>query len=565
MPKIEVNENIFYKYIGQKLSQEQLVNVLEVAKAELDEYCQDEGTLKIELNDTNRPDLWSTAGLARQLKYFLGGKRDNYNFFSTKGDNKQTEDKVVKVDKNLKNIRPYICAFIAQGPPLKEYHLIDIIQSQEKLCDNYGRKRKAIAMGIYRSDIIEFPIHYIAADPQNTRFVPLGLEKELNLDEILSEHPKGIEFGEIVKDFNCYPFLEDNKGGVLSFPPIINSDRIGAVEVGDSELFIEMTGTDMNTLLLATSITACDFYDMGYKIKPVRISYPYDTPYGREVVTPYFFQKQISLKIDYACKLLGEEISITEAVQAVEKMGSKVKTDKDTLILNPPAYRNDFLHAVDVIEEIMMGRGLNSFNPILPEDFTVGRLSGEEEFIRKARDIMVGLGFQEMIYNYLGSKLDIIEKMNIKDDEIIEIANPMTESYEIVRNSILPNLLNSETISANAVYPHQIFEVGRIAKKDNKENYGTKTSNYLSFLYAASEADFNDVSSHVSAIFFYLSKEYKLKEIDDPRFINGRSAQIIYKTKPIGIFGEIHPQILGNWGIQTPCTAAEIDLDEIMK
>lgn len=564
MPKIEIYEEPFYRALGKKYGNEELIELLTAAKAELDEHLKDEGLLKIELNDTNRPDLWSMAGLARQLNIYLGEPITGYDFFSTKEELKDYSSRVVEVDAGLKSIRPYFAAFVARGRAIDEPQLKDLIQTQEKLCWNYGRRRSSISMGVYRADLIDFPIKYRAVDPDATSFVPLDMEKELSLRQILTEHPKGVEYGSIVADYSLFPFLEDNKGEVLSFPPIINSAHLGAVKVGDSEHLIEMTGTDMESLLHAASIVACDLADEGYEILPVKVIYPFDTPYGKEIVTPYYFQSDVTMDIDYAAKLLGEKLTVEDGVRFVLKMGSKVKVKGSALTVTPPPYRNDFLHPVDVVEEIMIGRGMDSFKPVWPEDFTVGRLSETEIYNRRIREIMVGLGYQEMIYNYLGSRRDFMERMNLNGEDIIEIANPMTENYEIVRNSQLPNLLSSESVSANGVYPHRIFEIGKIAYKDSSENYGSVTQNTLSFLIADGEAGFNDANSHLSALFFYLTREYSLQEVEDPRFINGRVGGIICNGVKLGIIGEFHPAVLDNWGIQMPCVGAEIDIDLLM-
>ncbi len=565
MPKIEVYEESFYSLLGRKLDQEELEDLLVYAKAELDEGMPEHGLLKIELNDTNRPDLWSTAGLARQLRYFLSGNAATaYDFFSDKHTLRDPGNLSVHVDPALRDIRPYITAFVAKGKTFNDILLIDIIQSQEKLCGNYGQNRKSIAMGVYRADLMSFPVQYQAADPESTRFVPLGLEQELNLRQILTEHPKGVEFGWIVADFQRFPYLVDSKGGTLSFPPIINSDRIGAVKEGDDEVFIELTGTNLDTLLLATSIAACDFADLGFQILPVEILYPYDTAYGRRLVTPFYFQKPQTVRVEYAHKLLGEEIEGGEVASLLRKAGHETSLRDGSLELKPPYYRNDFLHPVDIIEEIMIARGMDSFEPVMLEEFTIGRLSKIATLSRGARDIMVGLGFQEMIYNYLGSKRDLIERMHMGEADFIEIQNPMTENYAIVRNSILPNLLASESISANAVYPHRAFEIGKAAFKTPEDNYGTVTHTFLSFLAADREVGFNDVGSHVSALFYYLAREYSLEEARDPRFIPGRTAEIFHENRVVGVMGEIHPQILENWGITMPCACAEIDLDLLL-
>ncbi len=572
MPKIEVNRNIFFKQIGKKFTKDKLIDILETAKGELDEVIEDQGILKIELNDTNRPDLWSSLGLARHIRTYLHETQPVYKFFSTPKAKKTAatggKNKRVIVDKRLQSIRPYIAAFVASGPAIDEPGLIDLIQMQEKLCGNYGRKRKSIAMGVYRSDIITYPINYIAADPDKTRFIPLEMDKELSLREILKQHPKGVEFGPIIAAGKYYPYLKDGQGECLSMPPIINSARLGAVEVGDKSLFIELTGTEIDTLLLACSIVACNLADAGYKIEPVAIEYPYETPYGTSIVTPFYFQKPLKVKLSAASKMLGEKIGATEALACLKRMGNGARRDakaKDILILAPPPFRNDFMHPVDVIEEIMMGRGVNSFAPVYPEAFTMGRLSPQEEFSRQARDIMVGLGFQEMIYNYLGSRQDIIEKMNTDGADALEISNPMTENYQMVRNSILPNLLLTESISANAVYPHKVFEAGRIARLDPQENYGSTTRQYLSFLIADRAVGFNELSADLAVVLYYLSREYTLEPLEDPRFIKGRAARVLVKGKSVGIMGEVHPQVLSSWGVQTPCAAAELDLDLLMK
>ena len=565
MPKIELQEKTFFEMLGSRPSREELTELLTVAKAEIDDWQPEENSLKIELNDTNRPDLWSGPGLVRQLRVYRDGKTPDYAFLSKAGSIQQTGDRIIQVDKDLRDIRPYIAAFVARGVQVTEPILVDMINSQEKLCWNYGRKRATIAMGVYRADLMKFPVHYRAADPEKTRFIPLDFSWEMSLREILKDHPKGVEFGWIVENFERFPYLEDDQGQTLSFPPIINSAHLGAVEVGDSHHFIELTGPDLDSLLVACSIVACDFADLGYEILPVRIVYPFDTAYGRELVTPYYFQKPVSLEVSEASRLLGVQISAEEAEDCIRRLGNPVTRSGNTLTVNPPPYRNDFLHPADLIEEVMIGRGMDSFEPVWPEDFTVGRLSEIEHFSREVREILVGQGYQEMIYNYLGSRRDFVERMNMNGEKVIEIANPMSESCECLRNSQLPNLLNSESVSSNAVYPHRIFEVGKVAYLDERENYGSRTVTMLSFLFCDREASFNDVNSHLSAVFFYLSREYDLEPMEDPRFVSGRVGGVLYKGRRIGVVGEIHPAVLENWGIQQPAAAGEIELDVVLE
>ncbi|HPK64526.1 MAG TPA: phenylalanine--tRNA ligase subunit beta [Sphaerochaeta sp.] len=563
MPKIETNARYFYELVGKTLTTEELEAILPVAKAELDDY--DGEILKIELNDTNRPDLWSPAGIARLLRSYWEIEAPLYDFFSTSEETFDHEGRVVIVDASVTPIRPYGIGFAARGHKLSGADLEALIQSQEKICWNFGQKRRSIAMGIYRSALITYPVHYRGADPDRTRFVPLGMDEELSLREISTVHPKGKEYGHIHAHDPLFPYLHDDKDQTLSFPPVINSASIGAVEEGDEELFVEFSGTELKDLLLAAAIVACDMADMGYEILPVKVVFPEETEFGKEITVPYYFQEPASCTVEEIHKTLGDPLTDDEIVRGLRRMGIYAVVDEGRVYATVPEWRNDFLHAVDLVEDVMIGHGLERFAPVMPTDFTVGRLTEAEELGRKIKDLMVGLGFQEMMYNYLGSRREYIDNMRYPAEKCIIIANPMSENYEVVRPSILPSLLESESVSAHAPFPHRIFEVGKVAYIDDSTNSGTITRNKLGFLASDSVMGYNEVSSYVSTLFYFLSTEYTLAEAgEDGRFIPGRSARIMVDGKEVGIFGEIHPQVLENWKSDTPTVGCEIDLDTLL-
>ncbi|MDR0457236.1 MAG: phenylalanine--tRNA ligase subunit beta, partial [Treponema sp.] len=503
---------------------------------------------------------------------YHGGKTPEYPFFSRPGNIKKAPRKI-KVEASVKGVRPYLAGFVAGGRSITDPMLRDMIQTQEKLAWNFGRKRRTISMGIYRISLIKWPILYKGVDPDSVSFVPLQWDAPLTLREILRQHPKGREYAFIQEHEPVHPLLTDTEGFILSYPPIINSNDLGAVQVGDSDIFVELTGTDMASLTLAASIVASDLADNGFTIEPVEVEYEFDTPFGRNVVTPWYFQEPVFCSLSRIEKFLGEKLSADECVQALSRMGVQAEKvvsaergqdiETEGVRVWPPEYRNDFLHAADIVEDVMIGRSLNSFKPQRPGDFTVGRLLPITLFSRQMKEILAGMGYQEMIYNYLGSRKDLIENMRGNGDKIVRIFNPMSENYEYVRDSILASLMASERVSGHSVYPHKIFEIGKIACLDEAENYGSSTRQYAGFLHAGTDANFNTVSAELQTLFYYISREYDLEESDDPRFIPGRAAAILYWGKTIGVFGEIHPEVLENWGVTVPCTAGEIDLDAL--
>ncbi|EID84888.1 phenylalanyl-tRNA synthetase, beta subunit [Treponema sp. JC4] len=569
MPKIECNEKLFFDAIGKKYTYDALEDVLPCAKAELDEkpdmsLPENERVVKIELNDTNRPDLWSTNGVARQIKLHEGGKTVDYMKLMTNRGNNDYADRVVDVDPELKNIRPYMVAFMIAGKPIDDPMLKDIIQTQEKLAWNFGRKRKSLSMGVYRIDQIKFPVKYHAVDPDKTSFVPLQCESPMTCRQILTDHPKGKDFGWILADKSKFPLLSDAKNEILSMAPIINSATLGAVQVGDKDLMVELTGDNIENLILSANIVACDFADQGYEIKPVLVRHPYDTGLGKDIMVPYYFQPTTKTTLGAINKLLGSDFDMPKVVDALTRMGSSVEVKGEEITLSPAPYRNDFLHEVDIIEDVMIGANVAAFPPVTPSDFTVGRLLPLTEFSRKAKTLMVGLGYQEMIFNYVGSKKDYIDNMRIDGSKVIEIANPMSENYQFIRPEILSSLLRAESGSANAVYPHKIFEIGKVAYLKDDEVTGTITRQHIGFITSAANANFNDMASEVSSLLYYLDHEYKVVETEDPRFIVGRQAGVTVNGEVVGVFGEIHPQVLENWGITTPCAGGELDLESLM-
>jgi phenylalanyl-tRNA synthetase beta chain len=133
------------------------------------------------------------------------------------------------------------------------------------------------------------------------------------------------------------PILMGSDGGILSMPPIINSADIGAVQVGDTDILVEFTGTDMQAVCLSANIVACDFADAGYEIKPVLVDYSFDTPFGRSVTFPYYFQAPAAVDAGKVTKLLGDSIGPDKAAAALGQDGHPLEPMAS---MSAPGHRN---------------------------------------------------------------------------------------------------------------------------------------------------------------------------------------------------------------------------------
>jgi len=368
MPTVEFSLKDLNKLSGENLTEKDLEPLLEYAKAELEGYDKDTDTLTINFGDTNLPYLWSVEGLVRLLKGILGKEKGVPEIKVHKSENK------IIVDKNLANIRPYIAAFTAKGKNVNEFFLKQLIQFQEKLCDSFGRKRRKIAIGIYPYKEIVFPVHYKAIDPKEAKFIPLEFRTELNLAEILEVHPSGKKFAFTLEDKKKYPILMDDENNVLSFPPIINSQKFGKVDLNTKELFIEITGTDFEAVNLVCNILAYVFDDRGFDIESVEINY-----HNNKLTTPTLKKETIKIKEQDIISLLGINLKKVD----VKKLLEKSRYDFDDYTVTIPPYRADILHSVDVIEDIAIVYGYDNFPTTPLTSHTMGYFSPIVHLINK--------------------------------------------------------------------------------------------------------------------------------------------------------------------------------------
>ena len=556
MPTITCTLKDLNSLAGTQLTVAKLDEKVTVFKGELKDYDAETDELKIEITDTNRPDLWSVEGVARQLRTYFSQTPPAYDFFAGK-----IPDRTMIVDPKMESIRPFAAGFAVTDVDVSEAMLISLIQTQEKLTDNLGRHRKSVSIGIYDLDQIVFPVHYKAVGRQEVRFVPLGYEQELTPEEIIKQHPKGIEYGPILDGHEMVPMLMDSSGDIMSFPPIINSRSSGEVKVGRRNLFIEATGTLIEQVLLALNIFAVNLSDRGGRIVPVRIKYDFDTPLGREFSVPYQFAKEpMNLTPVMVEKHLGVKFTPETMMQLLRKYGYPATASESDVSVPLIPWRNDALHSVDIIEDIAISAGYNSFEPEPMKDYTIGLLAPITAFSDRIRDIMLGFGFEEIISNILCNRQEFAVMMREPDRDLIEIKNPMSETYSAIRDRVLPSLLRVERDSSGAAYPHRIFETGEVTIRDDATVTGCRTIHRLAVLLADNVAELSTLYSFLELLLYQLGLESQLVPDDKAEFIPGRSGRISIKSTPVGWLGEIHPEVLESYQITMPCAAFEIDL-----
>ena len=556
MPTIVFSLDDLQQLTGKKITPGELAELAHYAKGELESYDKKTKEASMSLDDTNLPYLWSVEGLARLYKGVFG-KQKGIALLTTK-----KSKFIIKVNKGVEKIRPYITAFVAKGPALNDYGLKQLIQLQEKFCEGYGRKRKKISIGLYTTKHIDWPVHYTITLPEKNAFIPLQETKKMTPREILQQHSKGREYGGIIQDKKYFPLLKDNNDEVLSLPPIINSDRAGKIEVGETEFLFEATGDDEQGLHLGTAIFAQALAERGYTIHQVSIQYN-----KKQIITPVLQKNTLRIKKEEINKMLGLTLNENQIKTLLEKAGFNYQKGLVTI----PHYRDDIMHAVDIIEDVAIMYGFQNITPLPLKNYTVGSPLPDLVFYEQLREILIGLGYQEIFNQILTSKETMQKKMNVnvtaenkktERKQLIEIANYSSEKYTVVRNGLLPLLLETMSKSRHADYPQYIFEQGIVAYRKEKK---IEEKEKIAVAIAKTSANFSDAKQVLEALLRPFGIHATMQEQKDERFIAGRCAAIVVEGMDIGVVGELHPQVLTNFGMEVPVVGFELDAEKLIE
>jgi phenylalanyl-tRNA synthetase beta chain len=322
-----------------------------------------------------------------------------------------------------------------------------------------------------------------------------------------------------------------------------------------TDLFLDITGSSERLINCCLNILATALERRGGKIEAVSLG-------GK--LRPDLSPRLMEVSMDEARKLLGLEISNKEIVSLLGRMGYGAAAKKSTAEVLIPAFRADILHPVDVMEDIAIAYGFFDIAPEIPRLPTTGEANQGEEFSNRVRELMIGLGFQEVINYTLTSKEKQFSRMGSKPEPLAEIENPLSQEYSACRRWLLPGLMENLRSNKHRKFPQRIFEIADCIIPDNSE---TSASNVrkLSGITTHSQASLSEIISMLNAIKENLGAKWEMRPHIHGSFIQGRCGAIFLhgKKEPAGIFGEMSPKVLSNFELNNPVAAFELDIEKI--
>ena len=535
MPVINIVLEDLNRMLKDKLSSEDFANIIPKIGADPDEINDSEAIVEF---FPDRPDLLSTEGVARALRAFTEQKLGLVEYEVT------APTTHMFVSSDVLQVRPCVSGGIVRGITLDDVSIKCLMELQEKLHVTLGRKRKKVSIGIHDLSKLQGPFNYDVCSPHEPAFVPLQKDYEMTPQEILEEHPKGIEYAHLLSEFNKYPIIKDSNDEVASLPPIING-ALTTITEDTTDVLIDVTGLEMNAVDACLNIVAAALVERGGEIEQIEIKYP-----SENKIVPSMKPRIHEISNDYLINLLGFDPGQFVIFKAFRKCGMEPELKKDTWMVKVPAYRADILHPIDLLEEVSIGIGYDEFPESLPKETLFGEALQSRKLEYMCKETMLGLGFQEVVTLTLTSKKILHEYTQRENENETEVANPVTEDYHLLRSSILPNLLELLKNNKHRELPQKVFEIGQIVKLHSN-------TQSLAWLQIASKNTFSQSKTIAENISTRLNISGESNESEDPLFIPGRSVEI-NNGKVILKYGEIHPFTLEKFELGYPVIGGEI-------
>ena len=557
MPTISVNQDLIAKLLdvhGLKHDIDEISDQLPLLGTDIDR-C-DEETLDIEIFP-NRPDLLSGETLSRAIRSFIHHQNP--------GPELEVSDSgiTMTVDADLIDIRPIILGAVVKNVNLEKLNIESdefiksLMDHQEKLHFALGRGRKRASIGVHDLSTLHPPFR-VKAVSGNEKFVPLAMEEPMSINEILVNHPKGVEYAHLLEGYDKFPVIIDSEDNILSFPPIINGKHTTVTET-TTDFFIDVTGWDFRSCEASLMLIALQLSELGGSIESIEIT----DCHGQVNKFPNGSPVEHVLPRKLLDGLLGRELSDSELTKSINRMGgSFVSRNSEQIMINMPRWRFDILHPVDLVEDIAIGHGFEDLGEDIPRSPMTAKPRNDANLLRRVRDSMQGLGMmqiQSLTLSNDDDQFNLVRWSNV--GEVTRITNPITIDHTLLRQYLLPGLLRLLSSNRHHDLPQSVYELGTVVRDH-------KNCSRLAFLVAERTGGFAAIRGRIQAFLRDLgASEYEILALPDNEgpWLAGRAAKIMVNGLHIGCFGEIDPHVGELFELKVPMNGAEFCLHEIAK
>jgi len=276
--------------------------------------------------------------------------------------------------------------------------------------------------------------------------------------------------------------------------------------------------------------------------------------------------KTLELRADKINELLGTDVSKDEMVRILRKLDFVVDGDKVTV----PSFRGDVEHYSDLAEEVARFFGYNNIPcTLMRGQTTLGGYSESQKLEQTLGSVCRTCGYDEIItYSFISPTY--YDKIRWAADDArrasFKILNPLGEDTSIMRTTVLPSML--EILTRNYNFRNKaakLYEVGRIYLPGGEDGLADERK-VLSIGAYGADMDFFAMKGVITAVLSGIRAEDVSFEAvtDNPSYHPGRCAKVLVKGEEIGVFGQIHPLVAQNYGVDAELYCAELSFDALM-
>ena len=288
-------------------------------------------------------------------------------------------------------------------------------------------------------------------------------------------------------------------------------------------------------------------------------------------------REPVKLNLSKVSKILGVQVKDSDIISILGSLSIKMlpKKDKDkSSSFVVPEYRFDLETDHDLIEEVARIRGLDSIPPILPQVSIRSKMKNPMqdlgEIVAKSREAFAAEGFSEVVNFSFSDDLNIFP-----DRKKVKIMNPLSQDAKFLRSTLLPSLLKNALYNFNHKDDvFKIFEIGNVFSEDENilqtmEIAAISSLSPSDLLWKKDSETFFDIKNSIfnyfKAINIDLDNINLTSSLDDSysQLLHpGKSAIIQFNNVDLGFLGEIHPELLADYGIKKGLIAFSLSLSK---
>lgn len=552
--------NFLKKYLDNNMTPDEIFKILNTQGFEFQGKTQINNDIVTAIEvKANRPDMLSHIGIAREIKSYLNQKTP------------EIKKNILKADKNF---------------PVK-------INIENNTCKRYSCLiMKNLNNNVQIPDYIRASLESMGVNSVNPvvdilNYVMFDLGQPLHAYDLSKISGSKLDIKKSENSINITTL--NNTDHKLSKDDIVIFDDEKPVCLA-GVIGLESSSVDKNTRDILLESAIFDEISVRLTSRATKISTPSSFRFERGVnsetttdimyicaeliqeicggeISPEIFDyysdinktQNINLDIIKTNKILGTDLTKTQIINYLEQYNFKCEEISDNsqkISVKIPDYRLDVTQDIDLIEEVARIHGYDNIPVTPPTSQIIYNKNQIWDNMNKIREILLGANFSETI-NYSFIPSETIKKLDIKPGDRLfsdlVLQNPITESYNLMRPSLVYSLVN--TLAYNYSVKNTdlaLFELGRVYFKSPDFDTGYQEIDTCGFIISGTRIfnqwgctknikfDYYDIISYLNLIMSQFGQKFELKNINLEFCEKNTACEIIINNKPIGFLGELN-------------------------